>query len=203
MKDNTVSLNDFVGFLSKTGKQRQNFVKQVKNRPEYEKPFDFYAPFRDTVISLHKKNKGKEGLDSLINELSDEKKKNNYPTLINGYKQFWGRKEMKWFNPPKRDWNIGEVTIRINPELGLEFKNNFYIIKLYCKDEQLRKDQVDQILSIMEMQLRGKIKEPEMQLAFLNVRKNRLYIYDKKKAEDIRKAIEIEAKAFNEYWKSL
>ncbi len=71
------------------------------------------------------------------------------------------------------------------------------------KEDAIRKDQIDQILSIMEMQLRSKAIEPEIQFAFLNIRKSRLYIFKDKISDDIRDSITIEAKTFNEYWKKI
>lgn len=202
-KKDFISLNDFVGFLNKTGRHRLSHVKQIKNRPDYEKNFDFYAPFREAVQALHKKDLDKNELDKLIDNLTDRKKQSNYPALVNGYKKFWGRKSLKWFKPPKKDWKIGDVSIRINPELGLEYNNKFYVIKLYLKEDPIRKDQIDQILSLMEMQLRSKVLDPEIQFAFLNVRKSKLYIYDSKVFNDVKDSIAIEAKTFNEYWKSI
>jgi acyl-CoA-binding protein len=202
-KNDFVSLNDFIGFLNKTGKQRQNHVKQLKNRPEYEKQFDFYAPFREKVQKLHQEEGSKEELDALLKGLTDEKKRSNYPSLIDGYKKFLGRKGVKWFKPPKKDWNVGDIAIRINPELGLEYNGKFYVIKLYCKEDIIRKDQIDQILALMELQLRHKIKEPEIQFAFLNIRKNKLSVLDLKVLNEIKDSMLIEAKTFNEYWKAL
>lgn len=202
-KKDFISLNDFVGFLNKTGKHRQSHIKQIKNRPDYEKNFDFYAPFREAVQDLHKKELDKEILDKLLKNLTDKKKQTNYPSLVDGYKKFLGRKNLKWFKPPKKDWNIGDISIRINPELGLEYKNKFYVIKLYLKEDTIRKDQIDQILSLMEMQLRSKVVEPEIQFAFLNVRKSKLYIFDDKSFEEIKGSVSIEARAFNEYWKKI
>ena len=64
------------------------------------------------------------------------REKVNYPDVINGYKKFLGRKKLIWFQPPFKVWKIGELEIRLNPELGLEYNNQFYVMKLYFKDEK-------------------------------------------------------------------
>ncbi len=155
-KDDTeISLTDLVGFVNKTGTQKQNHVKQIKNRGEYERPKDFYAPLRERIQLIHKKNMNKNELDGLIATLTDEKKKSNYPEVINGYKKFLGRKKVTWFKPPFKRWKVGEITIRINPEIGLEYNGNFYVIKLHFGTDKLHKAHIDHILTLLEYQYYG------------------------------------------------
>jgi hypothetical protein len=117
-----ISLTDFIGFVNKMGSAKLSHVRKIKDRPEYEHYMDFYKPIREAILKLHKNYEGKEVLDTLLSHLSDDKKKNNYPALINGYKKFLGRKKFEWVKPPKKDWKVGDVIITVNPELGLEEK---------------------------------------------------------------------------------
>lgn len=202
-----ISLTDFIGFVNKMGNAKLNHVKTIKDRPEYEPYMDFYKPLREAILKLHKKNQKKEVLDTVLEGLTDDKKKRCYPDLIDGYKKFLGRKKFEWIKPPKKDWKIGGITITINPEIGLEEKkkngsSNFYIIKLYFKEDALKKAQADQILTLMEMQLRSKVNEPEIKFAILDIRRSKLHIKQGQELKEL-PLLKGEANSFVTMWNSL
>lgn len=197
-----ISLTDFIDFVNKTGNQKLTQVRKVKNRPEYEPFADFYKPLREKIQFIHKNKLAKEELDEILNSLTDDKKRANYPDLINGYKKFWGRKKIKWFKPPFKNWKIGELEIRINPELGLEYNGQFYVIKLFFKDDKIQKSQFDQIITLMEYQLRSKVNEPEIKFALLDIRKSKLYP-QKDDSKELVPLLLGEAKSFVEIWKGI
>ena len=202
-----ISLTDFIGFVNKMGNAKLNHVKSIKDRPEYEPYMDFYKPLREAILKLHKKNQKKEVLDTVLEGLTDDKKKRCYPDLIDGYKKFLGRKKFEWIKPPKKDWKIGGITITINPEIGLEEKkkngsSNFYIIKLYFKEDALKKAQADQILTLMEMQLRSKVNEPEIKFAILDIRRGKLHIKQGQELKEL-PLLKGEANSFVTMWNSL
>ena len=202
-----ISLTDFIGFVNKMGNAKLNHVKSIKDRPEYEPYMDFYKPLREAILKLHKKNQKKEVLDTVLEGLTDDKKKRCYPDLIDGYKKFLGRKKFEWIKPPKKDWKIGGITITINPEIGLEEKkkngsSNFYIIKLYFKEDALKKAQADQILTLMEMQLRSKVNESEIKFAILDIRRSKLHIKQGQELKEL-PLLKGEANSFATMWNSL
>lgn len=202
-----ISLTDFIGFVNKMGNAKLNHVKSIKDRPEYEPYMDFYKPLREAILKLHKRGQKKEVLDVILEGLTDEKKRRCYPELIAGYKKFLGRKKLEWIKPPKKDWKIGGVTITVNPEIGLEEKkkngsSNFYIVKLYFKDDALKKAQADQILTLMEMQLRSKVNEPEIKFAILDIRRSKLHIKQDQELKEL-PLLKGEANSFATMWNSL
>lgn len=202
-----ISLTDFIGFVNKTGNAKLNHVKTIKDRDVYEPFKDFYKPIREAIQKLHKKNLEKDFLDKILANLTDDRKKKNYPAVINGYKRFLGRKKLSWIKPHKKDWKIGNISISINPEIGLEEKmkdgtSTFYIIKLYFKEERIQKSHVDQILTLMEMQLRDKVKEPEVKFAVLDVRKSKLHVKKDSKLDE-RPLLEGEARSFATIWENI
>lgn len=202
-----ISLTDFVDFVNKMGVAKQNHVKAIKERPKYEPYRDFYKSIRTAIINLHKKKQSKDVLDKVLEDLMDEKKIKCYPQIVAGYKKFLGKKQLEWIKPPKKDWKIGNIIITVNPEIGLEEKKKdgtsaFYIVKLYFKDNALNKAQADQILTLMEMQLRSKIDEPEIKFAILDVRRNKFHV---KKDHDLKELplLQGEAHSFAIIWDSL
>lgn len=197
-----ISLSDFISFVNKTGNAKMTKVKQLKIRDDY-KPFsDFYKPLREKIQQIHKKGKERKELDTILPSLSDPKKINSYPPLIDGYKKWWGKKKISFFTPPSKKWKVGGIEIRINPELGLEYNSQFYVVKLFFKDEKINKQQIDQILTLMEYELRSKVNEPEIKFALLNVRKPQLYIKKDNNLDELPLLLG-EAQSFETIWKHI
>jgi hypothetical protein len=196
-----ISLTDFVDFVCKAGSSKLTKVKQIKGRDEYSPVTDFYKALREGIISNHEDGGTKKELNDILSRLSDPKKSKNYSEAVEGYKKFWGRKVIRWFNPPFKHWKIGDLDVRINPELGLEYDDNFFVVKLYLKSDKLSKDKINQILTLMEIQLRKKV-EPEVKMAVLDVKNAKLFI---KEDEDITllPLLDGEARNFETIWKSI
>lgn len=185
-----ISLTDFIDFVNKIGAAKQTKVRTVKYRAEYEVFSDFYKPLRDEIVNNHKNNGCREDLDGVLEKVTDRKKMNSYKLLIDGYKKFWGRRNLIWVDPPRSTWTESGITIRINPEIALEQKSKdgkstFYVIKFYFKEDAITKYQVDQILTLMEYKLRDKVKEPEIVFALLDIRKHRLYEKKNKELKEL------------------
>jgi len=77
-----ISLTDLVDILSTSGTPKLTKVKRIKQRGPYSPAKDFYKPFREHIISIHRENGSKEDLEGLLLKVTDAKKLNNY---INAY----------------------------------------------------------------------------------------------------------------------
>lgn len=197
----SVSLTDFIDFVNKSGGSKLTKVKQVKYRNNYHPASDFYRALREEIIETHKTNGDKKQLDNLVDKLTDLKKKTNYPTSIEGYKKFWGKKKIEWFDPPFSHWISGDLDIKINPELGLEFGDKFYVIKLFLKADKISKDKLSQILSLMESQLRKEVGEQAV-FCVLDVKNAKLYENTKGDFTYL-PLLDGEAKSFESIWKAI
>ena len=202
-----IYLSDFISFVNKTGTAKMTQVRNIQRRNPYEPFMDFYKILRDCIVDLHKENKSIKVLDHLLESLTDENKKKNYPDAIKGYKRFLGRKNFNWFAPPKSCLKIGNLSVIINPEIGLEeIKQDgtscFYVIKLYFKKEKLSSFQASEILTLMEMGLREKVKDQEIKFALLDVRNNKLRIKMNHETKEM-PLLEGEANSFVTIWNKL
>lgn len=196
-----ISLTDFIDFVNKSGGAKMTKVRQVKYRSDYHPASDFYKALREEIIDIHKNNLSKNNLDKLIDKLTDSKKKTNYPISISGYKKFWGKKQIEWFDPPFSHWKVNDLDIKINPELGLEFGGKFYVVKLFLKAEKISKDKLSQILSLMENQLRKETDE-EVIFCVLDVKNAKLYENEKGDITFL-PLLEGEAKSFETIWNGI
>jgi hypothetical protein len=196
-----LSLTDFVDFVCKAGKSKLTKVKQIKGREEYSPATDFYKGLREGIIKNHEDGGTKKDLTNIIDGLTDPKKLRNYSEAINGYKKYWGRKTITFFNPPFKHWKVGDVDVRINPELGLEYDDKYFVVKLYLKNDKLSKDKIDQILTLMESQLRKKV-EPEISMAVIDVKNAKFFV---KEDDDLTllPLLDGEVRSFETIWNSI
>jgi len=170
----SLSLTDLVDVVSKAGTPKATKVAEIKNRRPYQPATDFYKPFRDGLIDIHQKGKDKKGLLDLQNSLTDPKKIANYPDAIDGYRKWWGRKTITWFEPPRNIYGHAGIDVAVNPELGLVVDGKRLVIKLYLKADPLTKLRVDLITVLMEVALRSKCRSDDL-LALLDVRQGKLF----------------------------
>lgn len=169
----SLSLTDFVSIVSASGTPKGTKVRQVKNRPPYTPAVDFYKPFRDHVINLHRQDLSRRHIRDILPRLVDAKKAKNYPPLVDGYSRWLGRKRTTWFDPVTANWSAHSVDVRVNPELGLEINGVPHLIKLHLKAESLAKNRTDIILYLMDLTLSASSPQGTV-MSVLDVRSRRL-----------------------------
>lgn len=194
----TISLTDFVDFTIRTGPQRLTKVREIKNRDRYNPAFDFWRQLREGIAEFHRNGHNITWLQALPARLSDPKKVKRYPEAIRSYIKFLGRKQIEWFEPPRSKWTYADLTININPELGLKIKGNPYAIKLFFKDDKLDKRKSDIVFYIMEEQLRDLVL-PNTTMAILDVKTPKL-LTPTKIPDNMSILLESEAIAFMQIW---
>lgn len=149
-----ISFTDLVDVISKSGTPKATKVTQIKNRMPYHPATDFYKPLRDGLIDIHSSNKEKPALFQLLFSITDQKKIGNYSEIIEGYRKWWGRKNITWFEPPRTTYSYAGIELAINPELGLIIDGARHIVKLYLKSDPLSKLRIDLATVLMEVTLR-------------------------------------------------
>lgn len=192
-----VSLTTFVDFVVSSGTTRITQVRKAKREyvRGYHPQYDFYKMIRERIIKMHKNNLAINYLDDLLIDLN-VRKLESYTRCIEGYRTFTGRKRISWFEPIKEKVEIGNLPISINPELGLNFKDNLYLVKLYFKKDELKKKNVDLILHLM-----GKVSG-DMTPAILDVQASN-FITTTINIDDLEAFLVAEARAFYSLWNDL
>ncbi|MEM7246001.1 MAG: hypothetical protein AAF533_11710 [Acidobacteriota bacterium] len=146
-----ISLIDFVDFAQRSGSPRLTKVRQVKDRGEYDPRCDFWRAFREAVKELHAAgDPDRKRLDQLLEELTDPKKHGPYAEAIAGYKRFLGRKNPLWFRPRSTRWRAAGVSVRVNPEIGLQLSGVRHHPQLYPTNEPLAKKRLNAIPLLMQ-----------------------------------------------------
>jgi hypothetical protein len=170
-----ISLTDFVDFVISSGTPKLTKVGNIKNRREYQPAFDFWKPLRDGIVAFHRaRSQNRRDLDRITSGVTDQKKSVRYPECIRAYKRFLGRKRVSWFAPPTGRWGPQDLTIRINPELGLNINGIPHVIKLYFKAEPLSRRRVEIVLLLLQAALQGQVRRGT-HYAILDVPRARLF----------------------------
>lgn len=169
-----LSLTDFIDVVSRAGTARTTKVAQLKHRPKYDPAFDFYKKIREAIQDTHQNGQNKAHLSALLSALTDPKKQVNYPAVVAGYSKWWGRKTIKWFDPPAAQFTHAGFTVSINPELGLEVNGQPHVIKLYFKGDSLTKQRTLLATGLMEHALRASAPAGAT-LGLLDIRNSRLF----------------------------
>jgi hypothetical protein len=169
-----VSLTDFIDIVASSGTPKATKVGEIKKRGEYEVFTDFWKQLREGIVRLHKDNGPIADLKRLLPNITDQKKLDNYPEAIVGYKKWIGRKSAAWFAPPKANIKSSGTEVSINPEIGLEINGVPHVVKLYFKKPKLSKAKADIATAAMELKLRRKLSENTV-IGILDVRRAKLF----------------------------
>lgn len=177
-----INLTTFVDIATSVGMRKIGHVRRLKQRGQYHPAHDFYRQLREAIVECHRSGTAKATLDNLMYGITERNKLTAFPPLIAAYKQWMGRKEFAWFNPPRSKWSHGGVGVLVNPELGLGSESRQLALKLYFKKDPLTKRQVDVVLhllnSIVEQEpnapivglldiRRGKVLRPTVRKSYL------------------------------------
>lgn len=196
-----ITLTDYIDFISRSSFSKASKVKSIFQRPSYNPAFDFYKDLREEIIEVNFKNLGKEKLLEFLSGYSGSKKFKRYKSLLDGYLKFVGRKRTTWFTPQIAYWSYQNLSVKVNPEIGITVNGDSYLIKLYFKETPIKRDSIKLLLSMMENTLGSGI-HTGYKCAILDVERGKLH-YLKTKSPEITDLMNAEAEYFLKLWESL
>lgn len=199
-----ISLTDFVDFTIVNGSSRVAKVRQLKQRGDYDPATDFWRPLRKGLVDLHRSGRmsGPE-LDVWLATQTNPKRFKRYAEAIGGYKKFIGKRTLPWFSVPAANWREGDLTVRVNPELGLEVDGKPTITKLYFKNEAPTRARVEAVHAILDVELGTRMKAGA-RFAVLDVNSGRLMLPDVRWSKsDMKALLTADAHAFVDIWNAI
>jgi len=204
-----VSMTYFVDFISQSGPPKLTIVKKVRKQEQdrYDPRTDFWKTLREGIINFHKSGGTEKSiLDEVISRTIDPERKKSYQGMIKSYKKFLGKKELTWFDPPKCEWKYGDLSVRVNPELGLVIDGQKHVIKMNLKSEDKVKLSKPRV-SILQSLMGDAIDNPEYFYSILDVPKSpksKLYAVQSQDIEkELVSLLHGEASSFMTMYKSL
>lgn len=198
----SISLIDFADYVMKVGLSQRTKVKELCFRENYCPSHDFWKCLREAIQRFHiNGSKDISIIENTVLPLIDRKKLGCYPTAIQGYKRFLGRKKIEWFVPNRDTWKFRELQVRVNPDLGLIFDGTRYLVKLHFKDSPLDAHKLKLVFALMRTCL-----SPEelrnTKMAVIEVPKGKLYI-EGKIDPTVGIVLEAQAISFIHLWNSI
>ncbi len=164
----------FVDFISQSGPPKLTIVKNVRKQEHepYDIRVDFWKILREGIIKFHKSGGAEKSiLDEVVSRTADPERKRSYQGMIKSYKKFLGKKEVSWFEPPKCEWKYGDLSVRVNPELGLIIDGQKHVIKMNFKSEDKVKLSKQRV-SILQLLMSNAIGDQEYFYSILDVPKS-------------------------------
>ena len=151
-----ISLTTLIDFVGKSGTPRLTCVREAHARyeEEYHPAKDYWRGLRNGIIGAHQPGGSIADLAALPHRVA-ESKTALYAKGVAGYRRFLGRKTVSWFEPQAGDWLAHGLRVRLNPELGLVVDGIPYHVKLYLKQEPLRRPAVQPMLHLLGHVARG------------------------------------------------
>lgn len=170
----SISLSYFVDFVLTSGTGKLTSVKQLKQGKD-ERFTDFYRPVREAIVDMHEKGLDTGVLDDLLTSLVDPREKRIFPKVVSGYRKFLRQAKVTWFEPPMRDFPLGPISVRVNPEVGLLIDGRPHAIKLYFRGDPLSPQRVMVVNQLLSNALGS--TWPGTVFSVLDVRRAKLYPY--------------------------
>lgn len=200
-----VSMTPFIDFTLRPDSQKPLKVREIKGF-KYTVASDYWKQLRERIIMIHQKGYGPEYLEPVLKKV-DKNRQDKYLRAIKEYPKFFKNRSFKWFNPPTGQWVYENLTINVNPELGLYINEEPHLIKLYFKEFttsaeiQLNKSRAGAAAYLMWETLHDACPTGT-KMAFLNVSKGQLVVpvLDKK---DQRISLLGSVNNFKFYWENI
>jgi len=198
-----ISLTEFINYVNTSGKAKATVVANAKLRREQGYLFfsDYWLQLREKIKEVHKNSLSQDQLFSVLEQIKEDDRE-NYNLAIKGYCKFWGKKKIEWVKPPQMVCDLGNLEIKLNPELGLKINNKTYIIKLFTTAKKnIDKRHADLIISLMGQEMREK-SETESIFSVLDIKRGKLFTL-KEVDHDILSLLKAEALSFESLWLDL
>jgi hypothetical protein len=147
-----ISLTTFVDFVLASGTPRLTCIRNAKAMysTEYHPPFDFYKQLREFIIEMHSAGKPASALDRFVVSNANAKKAATYRECVASYKKLMGSRPIEWTGSEAAKWEIGDLSVKVNPELGLRIDGVNHVVKLYFKQPQPSKLRLETMLHLLE-----------------------------------------------------
>lgn len=195
-----ISLTDFVDFVTRSGATKLTKVRQLKDRPPYSPQTDYYKTVREGIVEMHRESLPVEALLRVCHDLPPNKQQ-KYPVVVTAYQKFCRQSKPRWFAPCSGSWQYDDLSVRLNPEVGLFIDDTPHIIKLYFKADKISRDKVGSIIQLLEKEF-AEQKARGVRFGILDVQRSKLLVRNPGD-RDLMPLLYGEANSLQTIWRSL
>ena len=171
-----LGFTDYLEVVMRAGPPKASKLAELKHRAPYSPATDFYKGVREAIVETHSQGRAKAYLTAqAAARATDARKAAHYPVIAAEHARWWGRKILRWFDPPRATWSSNGVSVAVNPEIGLTINGTDHVIKLHFKDQPVARHRIAVGLELMGSALAT--LRPGAVLAILDVRRRRIHAY--------------------------
>lgn len=146
-----ISLTQLVDVIARKGRNKAKMVFSIQRKlsEPYDPKRDHYRALRRALQEAHTQVNPKGYLDDFLKTVSEPARLKRYSRLIRAYKRWVGRKAIDQFDLLPTTYEHMGIAVRINPELGLIIDGIPHVLKLYMKDQSLRREDAEIVAALM------------------------------------------------------
>lgn len=146
-----ISLTQLVDVIARNGRNKAKMVFSIQRKlaEPYDPKKDHYRALRRALQEAHGKSNPKGYLDAFMCTVTEPARAKRYASLVRAYKRWIGRKKIDQFDLLPSAYEHMGIAVRINPELGLVIDGKPHVLKLYMKDQPLRRGDAEVIAALM------------------------------------------------------
>ena len=192
-----LTLSDFIKFAAASAEAKITKLRDVKRREEYTPATDFYHQIRPRLVDAARSGRVPQR-DELVG-VPHEKKVRHFNAIAKGaVKWFKAQGEWEWVQPERTIWEVDELQVTVNPEIGMVLNGTPHLVKLYLSKDKLQQRRVQIVTHLMSKTMRDDV-EPGTQFAILDVREARLFA-NPEVPRDLEALLHGEAAFINAIW---
>lgn len=171
-----ISLTQLVDVIARKGRNKAKMVFNIQRKlaEPYDPKKDHYRALRRALQDAHGQADPKGYLDNFLQTVTEPVRAKRYASLVRAYKRRIGRKKIDRFDLLPVVYEHRGFAVRVNPELGLMIDDEPHGLKLYMKDQPLRREDAEVIAALM----RHVYRDESTRYAVLDVQNAKLHSFD-------------------------
>lgn len=171
-----ISLTQLVDVIARKGRNKAKMVFSIQRKlaEPYDPKKDHYRALRRALQGAHGQSDPKGYLDNFLQTVTEPVRARRYASLVRAYKRWIGRKKIDQFDLLPVVYEHKGFAVRVNPELGLMIDDEPHVLKLYMKDQPLRREDAEVIAALM----RHVYRDESTRYAVLDVQNAKLHSFD-------------------------
>jgi hypothetical protein len=209
MEIGSVPLATFARFSEASMAARVRVVRDARmyrGDPDSYRARDYYNELRNTLRKTHWQPDGgsidafEAALDGLLEKADKVKgRAEHYKTVSEAYIALWRKNDAQFFRIPPNDVNLAGLTVHVTSDLGMRYGGNSLAVKLLLTAPKATRHYRQVVQFLTEEAYRNR---PNLVPVIWDVRRQEL-LQRVPTPKDFRIALEGDAMAFQQIWRSL
>ena len=203
-----VPMSMFAKFYEVRPAEQVSIVREIRarlNAPDRYIRRDYYGPLRQVIRQTHWTTGDIGTFENALPPLLDvqTRKKDHYRDLGRSYIDFWMNKDATYFSVLPVDVAIGDLTINVNPEIGMRSNGDDQVLKLWfnaVRPSRQTRQVIGHLMNLAKAQSNG--WQPRWHTGLWDIRRRNVPL-PVGQARDFELGLDGQAAAFMRIWEDL